>query len=206
MKFGIIQTLVLASVAGCGRTRFNEDAVVDCSSLTPIPIERVYDLDSLTLLEGLSPGEAQVVLLWTTEHGTQAYLSTPAPGEALTNLFEGWAVQAKLSCIPASTTSIHLEGHPDGPSPLVAGRYPFSAWGFDVPFLEQGNEQDSVVRNGEVVVSAVEEGLTVTGYLDGHAEGDLKSNFGQRPLGISVELLAMAFNEVRLLDDYPPMD
>lgn len=188
-------------LGGCGRG-FNEEAVVDCASLVPVPMERVGDLGSEVLLDELGQGEAQVMLLWTTGQRTRAFLSTPAPGHALTNLFGGWAVQAKLDCIPAATTSVHLEAPADAPRPLVVGGYPISRFGFDVPDLEQGDEPGSVVSEGQIVIQAVSEN-TVTGYFDGAASADLKSNFGQRPLGISVEVVAMAFNEVRLLDDYP---
>ncbi len=192
-------------VFGCDRGPSYEDAVVDCSTLVPVPMERYADLESETLLDGLGRGQARVALLWTTKEGTRAYLSHAAPGEALANLFGGWAVQAKLDCIPDSTTSIHLEGPADGPRPLESGVYPVSGFGFDVPYLEQGSDSGNTEVEGEVVVRSLADGR-VTGYVGGRASASLKSHFGQRALGISVELGAMAFNEVRLLGDYPPVE
>jgi len=200
---GCAAAVLLMLLGGCGRG-FNEDALVDCRTLVPVPADRMAeDFGPEFLMDGLGRGEARVALLWKTRRRTVAYLSSPAPGYALTNLFGGWAVQSELFCFPHASVALHLEAPTDGPRPLTEGAYPVSSVGFDVPDYEQGSNPDTRVVDGEITVDSVGD-QAVTGSFDGRASVDLESYFGARPLGISIEVLAMAFHELPLLDDYPP--
>jgi hypothetical protein len=191
---------IAVSGAGCARP-FDVDAVVNCATLTPIPDDMIGDFSSDALLAGLQSGDGQVTVVWTSDNGSQAYVSRPDRAVALTNLDGGWAVQAMLNCLPAATTSAHLAMPADGPRPLRQGSYEFSALGFDVPDLEQGTDHSQTVLEGDIVIDTVRDRL-VTGRLLGHGHMELVSFFGQRPLGISVDLVAFAFKDVRLVDDY----
>jgi len=70
-----------------------------------------------------------------------------------------------------------------------------------VPDLEQGTEDDTMETDGEVVVDDTHDD-TITGVLDGRGEVSLKSHFSQELIGVTVEVVALAFVEIDLLDDY----
>jgi hypothetical protein len=196
-----LASLLILFAPACHGNRFAE-GVVNCRTLSEVPIDRLDDFDSRTLLSSLEPSEARVALRWTVGGVEHALISPVTTGDVLPNLFEGWAVGARLACAPEASVFVHLAPSPVGTGPLRPGSYDFNLFGFDVPSLEQGgNTALPPDTSGTVVIESVEDNL-VTGYLDGRGQTPLVSFFGQEPLNITVEITSLAFRDVPLLADY----
>lgn len=169
--------------------------------LPEVSLEELDGFDSRTLLASLEGPGSRVALRWTQDGQQRAFVTARSQAHALTNLFGGWAVHTDLSCDPEAAVNIHLGMPSDGPRPLTPGGYAFSALGFDVPSLEQGTDEATVVTDGTVEVESVD-GLVITGMLSGYGQVVVKSHFDQQPVGVTVEVVGMAFREVRLDSDY----
>lgn len=189
----------LLLVAGCdSQRRFYTDEV-DCTGLPPLSPERAGDPSlSETLLSDLANGTARVGLRWDDGSGDQLFLTTETTAFIVREEQPAtWSIGVDLACSPDSRTQIHFASSDPTVDSLAAGDFTISAFGFDVPELEQGDDPEDKDFEGTITVTAFAGGQA-SGFMTGRGRAGLISFVTQESLGIEVEILALAFSDITL--------
>jgi hypothetical protein len=168
--------------------------VVDCAGLPRMPAEVAASASpSELLLDDLGVGTARVGLQWKDGDGNGAFLTKETTAVVVRGRDDAsWAIGVDLSCTPDARTTVHF---PASGSEVVPGEFAITAFGFDVPRLEQGEDDADNEVEGTVTVTS-SSGGRVSGLMSGYARTPLVSFITQEYLGIEVEVMALAFHEL----------
>lgn len=198
----LCKLMLLALVLGVGCERSQRHLftdTVDCTDLPLLPSEFV-DAPSVseTLLEDMGGGTARLVLRWEDTDSEDWFLTAETTGFVTWwETEQRWAVQVDLPCIPDAATAVHFASGDVTGDALEAGDYKITAFGFDVPWLEQGDDFVNNEVDGTLTVTGSSSG-SASGFMSGRGQADLMSFVTQQSLGIQVEVTALAFRELSL--------